>query len=209
MLGFRRGLELATEACLAHSDPGDLWLDVGAGRGPLAQRLGTRARRVIATDADLAMLRPGTSRICADARALPIASRAVDGVAAVSFLGCVPDPLSFFAECARVLVPGGALVCTHSNRASLLLHASRLLRGRTAAGAPVRGRLWTHAPGSIESALRRAGFDPVARTTYHFVLEVGRTVIPPATLRDRWERRGAGGAGSWLGRSTLLVARLR
>jgi SAM-dependent methyltransferase len=45
-------------------------------------------------------------------QALPFADGSLDAVVSASVLEYVPDPGAVLAECARVLRPGGALVCT-------------------------------------------------------------------------------------------------
>jgi hypothetical protein len=127
-------------------------------------------------------------------------------VAAVSFLGCLEDPFPFFEEAARILVPGGMFVVTHTNRGSILGSISRLF-GRDPAGAPVTGTLRSHRGGAIQAKLERAGFVTVERRAYHFVVELGGCSFPGQALARRLDARGTPGWWSGIGRNSLIVAR--
>ena len=112
-------------------------------------------------------------------RTLPFAARSLDAVTASSVLEYVADPAGVLAECARVLRPGGALLCTVPSAAHPVRWAEwpLLQAARTPAGA-VAGRAaprlaqyliylrasrqrhrltWWHAAG------HRAGLEPAAR----------------------------------------------
>jgi len=96
-------------------------LDLGAGTGAASGVLARRFRRarVIALDLAPGMLRIARrrqwpwrrfERICADAEALPLRDASVDLVFSNLMLQWCDDPLLAFAECARVLKPGGLLL---------------------------------------------------------------------------------------------------
>jgi ubiquinone/menaquinone biosynthesis C-methylase UbiE len=74
--------------------------------------------------------------LAGDAPSLPLADRTLDGVVAVSLLGCVADAGVVLREIARVLRPGGLLIATVTSRSSLLRraeHLAALLNGRVGA----------------------------------------------------------------------------
>ena len=96
-------------------------LDLGAGTGATAAELARRYRRarVLALDIAPGMLRAARrrqrpwrrfGRICADAHALPLRSGSVDLVFSSLMLQWSDRPERVFAECARVLKPGGLLL---------------------------------------------------------------------------------------------------
>jgi malonyl-CoA O-methyltransferase len=96
-------------------------LDLGAGTGAATAELAHRFRsaRVIALDIAPGMLRAARrrqwpwrrfGRVCADAHALPLRSGSVDLVFSSLMLQWSDRPDSVFAECARVLKPGGLLL---------------------------------------------------------------------------------------------------
>jgi SAM-dependent methyltransferase len=218
---FRRGLELASEACLRHASRGDLWLDAGCGPGHLATRLAGAGLRVIGVDLDAASVYGARDRsreppgralhlLCADACAVPLAGGSVDGVVATSLAGCLPDVAAFLREAARVLKPGGWLVMTFTNRASLLLRlnaaAARAERWLTGApGDPVRYRLYS--AGQIDGLLVEAGFQRDRLCHYSYVLNLGPSLWPPPALARRLDRDAR--RGSRLARNGLVVATRR
>jgi SAM-dependent methyltransferase len=102
--------------------PGGKLLDLGCGSGELARHLAGRGYQVTGCDIAPTML---SQAALADVRhavrwvrlepcwqALPFAEGSLDAVVSASVLEYVPDPGAVLAECARVLRPGGVLVCT-------------------------------------------------------------------------------------------------
>ena len=96
-------------------------LDLGCGSGELARHLAAAGLRVTGCDISANMLarrrrRPGGRGRLGPARAgwqtLPFAPATFDAVVAASVLEYVTDPGAVLQECARVLRPGGVLLCT-------------------------------------------------------------------------------------------------
>jgi SAM-dependent methyltransferase len=97
-------------------------LDLGCGSGDLARRLAARGYRVTGCDIAPRMLREAAAadgghtvrwiRVDPGWRTLPFEAASLDAVVAVSVLEYVHDPSAVLRECARVLRPGGTLLCT-------------------------------------------------------------------------------------------------
>jgi SAM-dependent methyltransferase len=102
--------------------PGGRVLDVGCGTGELAQAAAGVGMLVTACDIAPQMLQRAAARdpaglvewvpLDASWRVLPFGSGAFDAVVASSVLEYVIDPGAVLAECARVLRPGGMVLCT-------------------------------------------------------------------------------------------------
>ena len=106
-------------------------LDVGCGTGHAAAAMKRRwpKAKVVALDLALPMLREAKrqagwwrpfARVCADARALPLAEGSVDVVFANLCLPWVEDLPAAFAGFRRVLRPGGLLLCSSFGPETLL-----------------------------------------------------------------------------------------
>jgi SAM-dependent methyltransferase len=105
-------------------------LDLGCGTGDLARAADAAGLRVTACDISPEMLRRAASGDRGEAgssgnggavdwvrldprwRRLPFASAAFDAVVAASVLEYVERPVDVLSECARVLRPGGIMLCT-------------------------------------------------------------------------------------------------
>jgi malonyl-CoA O-methyltransferase len=109
-------VELLERLELVRIDPAAV-LDLGSGTGHAAQELQARYPRgqVVALDIAESMLleagrrRKPFGRVCADAAALPFRSGSFDIVMSSLMLQWCNDPDQVFAECRRVLRPGGLL----------------------------------------------------------------------------------------------------
>jgi SAM-dependent methyltransferase len=122
-------------------------LDLGCGSGELARLLGAEGYQVTGCDIAPLMLRqaeaadPGHAvrwvRLDPGWRELPFTAGCLDAVIAASVLEYVRNPAAVLAECARVLRPGGVLLCTVPSAA----HPVRWLEWplRLAASIPLAG----------------------------------------------------------------------
>jgi SAM-dependent methyltransferase len=100
-------------------------LDLGCGTGELARHFAAAGYRVTGCDIAPLMLREAAAadqgqavrwiRLEPSWRTLPFEARSLDAVVAASVLEYVQDPAAVLAECARVLTPGGVLLCTVPN----------------------------------------------------------------------------------------------
>jgi ubiquinone/menaquinone biosynthesis C-methylase UbiE len=206
---FRRGAELALDACLGLAEPGEHWVDVGAGTGHLAERLVAAGVEVTGVDRDPRMVDTANRRCgpealsnglhfaVAEANSLPFADAAVDGVVATAVAGLLPNLGSFLREAHRVLRPGGSAVITFTNRSSPL-HARRSRRYAAAAHRYTRDE--------AVSELERAGF-AIARTyLYNFFLSPGGRMWPPRDVALFLEPRLQRPVGALLARNLLASA---
>jgi ubiquinone/menaquinone biosynthesis C-methylase UbiE len=132
-------------------------LDIGGGTGRAARVLDAPESVVI--DAAGGMLaeahKQGLDCVRADGATLPIGDQTVDAVVIVDALHHVADQTGALAEAARVLRPGGVLVCREFDRATI--------RGQALV-------LWEHL----------VGFDSEFFTSEELAAAVGRTELDAA-----------------------------
>lgn len=115
---------LAQLSCVAGSQvpAGGRVLDLGCGTGELARHLAASGLRVTGCDISPNMLNQAAAAESAGAaewvplqpgwQTLPFASASFDAVVAASVLEYVDSPATVLGECARVLRPGGVMLCT-------------------------------------------------------------------------------------------------
>jgi SAM-dependent methyltransferase len=130
---------------------GGVVVDVGCGTGravPVLRASAGSTGKIVALDLTPEMLRQAGPRCAAagarlvlgDARRLPLADAAADGVFAAGLVNHLPDAEAGFRELARITRPGGRLVLFHpSGRAALAARHGRTLRlDEPLAGEPLR-----------------------------------------------------------------------
>jgi SAM-dependent methyltransferase len=147
-----RLIQLA-DAAGQHVRPGGRVLDLGCGTGELAHYLAACGMMATGCDISENMLSrarsadPGGTagwiRLDPGWRTLPFAAGSFDAVIAASVLEYVGAPGAVLRECARVLRPGGIVLCTVPD----LTHPVRWLETAAAAAARVRpvraaGAVW-------------------------------------------------------------------
>ncbi|MEJ5209777.1 malonyl-ACP O-methyltransferase BioC [Denitratimonas sp. CY0512] len=186
-------------------------LDIGCGPGFASAALKARWPRaqVIALDLALPMLRqagkqagwwrPRFSRICADARALPLAPGSIDLVFSNLCMQWIPDLPALLTQWRQVLAPGGFLAC--STFGPDTLHELRAAFAQVDETPHVNGFAPIQALGD---GLMSAGFrDPVLDTD-HFTL----TYASATGLMRELRAIGAGNAASARRRSLTGKARM-
>lgn len=167
--------------------PDGVVADVGCGRGahqddPIAWRREVRvlrghAKRVVGIDVDpAASENPFVDefRVMGPEGRFPLEDASYDLVVSDFVLEHVRDPELFFAECQRVLRPGGHLALRTSNARGYVALAARLIPNRRHAAVVGRAQEARKAAdvfptvyacnttGKLRRALARAGFDGVA-----------------------------------------------
>jgi len=177
----RRWRRLALDALALR--PGERVVDLACGTGDLAEGAAARGARVIGVDFAHQMLlgarrrRVPAALARADAEALPLGDGSVDalvsGFALRNFAALPP----VFAECARVLAPGGRLALLDADRPRVRwlarLHSLYFDRVVPRLGAWVADRdayaylpastAYLPEPAAMREALERAGFTRVCR----------------------------------------------
>ena len=88
-------------------------LDVGCGRKPYERLFENRVQRYVGIEySPTSGYRGNTADICGDVSAIPLTCCSVDTVLCTEVLEHVPDPDAVVREIARVLKPGGVVLCT-------------------------------------------------------------------------------------------------
>lgn len=150
--GGLRLTERALAAC--RFDPGARVLDLGCGPGATLGRLAADGLAVAGLDADFAFAAKaavGGPTMQGRGQSLPVRGGSLDGVFCECVLSASGDAEGCLAEIARVLRPGGLLVCS-----DLYLRAGAT-PGATAAGC-VAGAV---SPGTMRDRLAEAGLRPL------------------------------------------------
>jgi len=144
-------LTFLRQQVIAQVPAGGRVLDLGCGTGELAASLAAAGLAAVGCDISPAMLRSaaaaqvgaaGWVQLAPHWRRLPFASAGFDAITAASVLEYTVDPRLVLAECARVLRPGGVLLCTVPS----IGHPVRWLEGMARRSLPVlqwpRGQRW-------------------------------------------------------------------
>ena len=135
MARLARRLTKLADAVGYHVPAGGWVLDLGCGTGDLARHLASAGLRVTGCDISANMLSRAADsdprgviewrRLDPTWRTLPFQAGQFDGVVASSVLEYVDSPAVALAECARVLRPGGVMLCTVPD----LTHPVRWMEG--------------------------------------------------------------------------------
>lgn len=208
---------------LAAITAGERVLDAGCGIGGTLAQLDRRACGLDLTGLNIdgrqlrraaASVAPSPGNLLrwveGDACAMPFATHAFDAVLAVECIFHFPSREAFFAECARVLVPGGRLVlCDFVPTAALRL----LQRLGPGPGARVRA---TYGP--IDGSCSLGGYRHLARRhgmRLQSDLDITASTLPTYGVVERLFRQAGWPAGAestaaigWLSRTGLLRYRI-
>ena len=135
-----------------HDAGGARLLDLGCGRGGLAEQLERPLKSIIGIDPDHRSLvehrLPALPRAVGSSARLPLASSTIDVVYAAWVLEHLEAPAADFAEVARVLRPGGAFVFITPHKRHPLIGLNQLL-----------GRLGALQQWLVRQLYRRASVD--------------------------------------------------
>lgn len=110
-------------------DDSSVVVDAGCGNAGIVGRLGLTPARLIGVDADADLLEQNPivdEKVVADLECLPLADDSVDVVTSQFVFEHLRDPPAAFAEFARVLKPGGALVFLTPNVLNPVMLVSKL-----------------------------------------------------------------------------------
>jgi ubiquinone/menaquinone biosynthesis C-methylase UbiE len=116
----------------------DKILDLGCGTGAISSRLAARGFRPTACDVAEEMIETGTKNhpnpaiewflLPSGWKRLPFGPNTFDGIIASSVLEYIIDLDTAFAECQRILKPGGYLIATVPNPRNLVRKLEKLFR---------------------------------------------------------------------------------
>ena len=145
---------------------GGLWLDVGCGAGTYSRWLRERGLRVVGLDYSQPTLAKARARLpteialaAADAKSLPIADEAVDGILCFGVLQAVSESATVVRELGRVLKRGGLLWIDALNREGLAARITTARRRMQGKGQHLR----YESADALECALAESGFGDVHR----------------------------------------------
>jgi SAM-dependent methyltransferase len=202
--------------------PGRL-LDVGCGNGQFLAAAAAAGWRATGLDFDAqaiaaARTLPGVEAEVGDLLDRRFDAAGFDAVVLNNVIEHVPDPVAVFAECARLLRPGGRLVMVTPNLDAL----GHRIFGRDWRGLEPPRHLFLFTARALRRFARRAGFAgadicsstgqtapdwPMLRTSMEAAARAGRS-IPPVDLRAlKWRERLLDLAGLSRGEWVVLVAR--
>jgi len=182
----RRSFSDRADVLLSFLDEHDLsgrrWLDAGCGSGRLTRMLAARGCEVIGVDASPAMVRVAADlgrttvggqsqtefRLVDTIEELDWPDASLDGVLCSSVMEYLDAPEQSLLEFARVLRPGGLLLVSVPNRASLVRRVQKVCYRLTCGSWPRYLRYSTHEcrREELASRLRACGFSILAMT-YH------------------------------------------
>jgi ubiquinone/menaquinone biosynthesis C-methylase UbiE len=218
---FRHGTDLVFDISSRLGRPGGLWLDIGCGTGDLAAKLSETGWTVVGLDHDPRMIDFAKKRflvetandnlkfVPANAYDLPFGDETVDGITAVSLVGCLASPVKFFRQVHRVLRKGGFAVITFTNRASFLLKINAPLRKimfktRKSAADSFLFRFYRCA--SVTEDLQNIGLRVVETRFYNFFLNPANRLFPPESFALYLEGLNKYKIGRRLARNFIIVA---
>jgi SAM-dependent methyltransferase len=145
-----------------HGKPGTRLLEIGSGLGHLVGQL-EKTFATVATDINLWALRksqqvaPGSSQATSSAEELPFKDDSFGIVIIKHVVEHLPHPERAIAEIGRITVPGGILILSTPNLASLL----KPWKGKRWIGYQDPTHIALRPPGDWQDLIRKAGFNPL------------------------------------------------
>ncbi len=168
----------AAALALARPQAGLRWLDIGAGRGDLLRAVRDRwePARLVAVDIIDWLdddLRGSVESVVGDAVFECAALAPADRVLVIEMLGHVDAPWTLLRSAARLVAPGGTLVLSTPNVATLRHRLELLTRGQLTAFRPQEPQHLTPVlPHIAEAILRHEGLHAI---THHYA---GQDIVP-------------------------------
>ncbi len=155
-------------------------LDIGCGGGLLSEPMARLGAEVVGADA--AARNIPVARVHAEqmgleidyrhttAEALAEAGEKFDAVLNMEVVEHVPDPLAYLSACARLLKPGGVMVCSTINRNPKSFLVAIVGAEHVMRWLPRGTHQWSKfiTPDELFDLLRQAGLDPVDRKGFVF-----------------------------------------